>query len=362
MEWNTFLEEYKKKECFDLQVEFLKLNYRNVGLVEYIKQDFYKFWESTKFETTLDYYNFISVITICPTMYKILEKYLYLILMDTKSLDLDIIVKILLEKGVKIEEDQRLDDFLIQYMKEKNVFLNYRLLSQLRLKNDKYVRLLIKQQVDELIYSGYPNNIYNQMIDLLIEDLKKIARESDVDDTVYYLDRGMYSEVYKIGRYVLKIGGGRGFQIDRKMNSPYLVRRIFYKEFQVDGLCIEIMPFTDTKHITKEDVQEIYNRNREDGYFWYDPKKDNLGKLLFDSEEPRKLFPSLTPLGEKFLGCSPHRVQKCGDKVIIDLDYYFDLRNMSSEEREKRIRNYLSNFFVAYDYETNYQQQKIKQR
>lgn len=368
MEWNEFLEKYQSQENFDEQIDFLKLYHGNYVLLEQLKQHFYEFWKSTKFELPKDYQSLLYMIGAYPSMNRILKKYLYLILLDTWDKDLSLIIQLLIELDVEIEIDSTFESFLNDYLLQHSYHENRNLIKVLDLKEkqEKYYYLLIEQQLDYLLEnnetcdnSKYSKNIYREMIDLLIVDLKNLAVKEEVEDTIHYLGSGGYAEVFRIGKYVLKIGSLRFYSMNETMDSPYLNYRLFYKEFKDYNLCIEITPYADVQSITKEDVQEMYNKNREAGYFWLDPKPINMGILVYDTEN---LFGELTPLGRTFLGAFPFHLQNAGTKVIIDLDYYLDFRKFSNTRREQEIKSYLDYYFDDWDniYEKSYQQQKIK--
>lgn len=368
MKWDTFIEKYKIQENFDRQIDFLKLYYSNFILWKLIKKHFYEFWECTKFETLVDYRIFLYMITGNPTMYKVLQKYLYLILLDTKDYQLDCVIKLLMDAGVEIKIDDQFEEFLNNYLTNHEYEDNCKLIKVLDLNErvEKYTRFLIQEQLNRIVefndawaFSGYSKDIYSQMIDRLIYDLKVIARNDGVENTIHYINGGCYTKVFQIGKYVLKIGRNKFYSIDSNINSSYLIQPVFYKEFLANNLCIEIMPYVDLNHVTKEDSYEMYSKNRDEGFLWVDPKPQNMGILLYDTEN---LFPDSTPLGRKFLGIWPFKVQKTGQKVIIDLDFYFDFRRLSLKEREEQIRIYLQKYFDGWNvfYEEQYQQQKQK--
>lgn len=158
-----------------------------------------------------------------------------------------------------------------------------------------------------------------QVVEELLENEK--ANYHDIE----YLDSGFYSNVYKIGDKVLKIGSERkAFNIP---NNKYFLKPIYRQNIRsLDSncvlFCIEITECVNTDNITEEDVYTVYKELRDQGLVWVDCKRSNLGRLKKDN---RIYFDGITQVSKNSTGYldDNNEVLKKGELVIIDNDYIF---------------------------------------
>lgn len=196
-----------------------------------------------------------------------------------------------------------------------------------------------------------------QVVDELLEN--ENANYHDIE----YLDSGFYSNVYKIGDKVLKIGSERkAFNIS---NSRYFLKPIYRQNVRsLDAnkvlFCIEITECVNTDNITEEDVYTVYKELRDQGLIWTDCKRSNLGRLKKDN---RIYFDGITKVSKNSTGYldDNNEVLKKGELVIIDNDYifpegaFFDMYDEGDEDVSMM-------FDVFKKYENRYNREKMRKK
>lgn len=187
------------------------------------------------------------------------------------------------------------------------------------------------QLVLEMISKGFQKNINEldldlthakifDMIVLMLQDLFRVENKNYLD--IEFISNGEYSCVYGIGSKIFKIGIPR--EKFNMHNNKRFLKPIYRSEIKgLNGVlgCIEITEKVDTKNVTEEDAQFIYNELRDSGYIWCDCARANLGRLIkknkvyFDNINPsNKVVNYETECGEQL---------DAGELVIIDNDYIF---------------------------------------
>lgn len=165
--------------------------------------------------------------------------------------------------------------------------------------------------------------------------IKELLDETNSNYTdINYVDAGVFSEVYKIGNKVLKIGDKLNqYEIPnhRRLLQPIARANYTLKNGNVIA-CIQVTPAVDTyfsnEEKTDEKLYEIYKELRNDGIIWIDAKWENLGKLLDDNVTKWRgkrveISPQSVGLDKKYVG-EPLRK---GNIVIIDLDMIYREEN-----------------------------------
>ena len=191
-----------------------------------------------------------------------------------------------------------------------------------------------------------------RMFDELLESENK--KMIDIE----YLSSGGYSDVYKIGDSVIKIGGPRKkYKIinHRRILQPLTRTNFLDLENNEPFACIEIAPAVETNledELTEEELYKIYKELRDDGIIWTDCKDINVGRLTrenvpkLNSEEidiaPESIGADQKPKGE---------ILKKGDYVIIDSDYIY-------KENDPDISFAGSKWSLSKKFEQKYQREK----
>lgn len=165
--------------------------------------------------------------------------------------------------------------------------------------------------------------------------IKELLDETNSNYTdINYVDAGVFSEVYKIGNKVFKIGDKLNqYEIPnhRRLLQPIARANYTLKNGNVIA-CIQVTPAVDTyfsnEEKTDEKLYEIYKELRNDGIIWIDAKWENLGKLLDDNVTKWRgkrveISPQSVGLDKKYVG-EPLRK---GNIVIIDLDMIYREEN-----------------------------------
>lgn len=196
-----------------------------------------------------------------------------------------------------------------------------------------------------------------QVVDELLEH--ENANYHDIE----YLDSGFYSNVYKIGDKVLKIGSERkAFNIS---NSRYFLKPIYRQNVRsLDAkkvlFCIEITECVNTDNITEEDVYTVYKELRDQGLIWTDCKRSNLGRLKKDN---RIYFDGITKVSKNSTGYldDNNEVLKKGELVIIDNDYIFP-ENAFFDMYDEGDEDVSMMFDVFKKYENRYNREKMRKK
>lgn len=183
------------------------------------------------------------------------------------------------------------------------------------------------------------NNLDNNLVQALTMIFEEIAQNemADVSD-VEYIGRGNYSNVYKLGNKVIKLGVRRltnKIPYHKRILQPLLRRKIRNKD-----LYIEISEYVERDtSITDEDAYSIYKELRDDGIIWLDAKKENVGRLrknnIIHFKEP--LYVEKKSIGYIKETLKEEEPLNKGDLVIIDTDYLFIEKDFHEDEIDSNI-------------------------
>jgi len=123
--------------------------------------------------------------------------------------------------------------------------------------------------------------------------------------------------VFEVGDYVIKIGDKRVTNVI--INDADLLYPICRKYIEELDLFIEVAYLGDIKEIPEEEVYKLYERKRQEGKIWIDPKKENIVRLRKDNGD----YPfEVNPETIGFIGESKE-TRKRGDYVICDTDLLY---------------------------------------
>ena len=202
-------------------------------------------------------------------------------------------------------------------------------------------------------------NDYSLTLQILFREVLQSEGKQFCD--VELIGEGGYSQTFKIGSKVIKVGAPRktyNIPNHRRILQPLARINLTNQNHQPIGI-IEVTDEVDTSRealnkITKEDLYTIYKELRDDGIIWTDPKRNNLGILKRKnvptlSGKPFKVSPISTGFINELKGIKP--LNK-GDIVIVDTDYLY-------LQGQKDI-NYNNNPYIS-EFELQYQKEKRKQ-
>ena len=157
----------------------------------------------------------------------------------------------------------------------------------------------------------------------IIDSISKKEKLSILD--IDKIGDGSYSNIYKIGNKVIKIGYKRN--IDKIVDNN---RILLPDEFiSIKDNIIEITDYIDDKSdFTKDEIYEVYKDLREQGIIWMDPSKDNLKRIdninieiQKEKSKNRNKYPFIK--NKRII----NRPLKSNDLVIIDLDHLVEENN-----------------------------------
>ena len=143
------------------------------------------------------------------------------------------------------------------------------------------------------------------------------------------MELGDFSNIYKIGNKILKVGAPRGeFKIPnhRRILQP-IVRKSFKDENGDSLACVEITQRVDTdiqESINKEDVYEVWKELRDAGIIWTDATIENVGRLLsrnVPTLHGEEMY--VEPESAGLIGKNNGNPLERGQLVVIDTDYVF---------------------------------------
>ena len=192
--------------------------------------------------------------------------------------------------------------------------------------------------------------------EFILELIKELLRyEGKTFKDIEYISRGSVSTVYQIGNKILKIGKQRNnfYLNNNKLFLKPLIRKEIYsldnKEFLY---CIEITEKLDMKHITNEDVYQIYKQMRDEGYIWTDPQKSNIGRLIRDN---RIYFDNIHYVDKINTGYNDDNdeVMKKGSILYADNEYIY-------EYEINKYNPFITHFLKENKYEIRYQNELSK--
>lgn len=156
----------------------------------------------------------------------------------------------------------------------------------------------IEEELEALIRNNteiFPENLENCSeklkidYDITMYAVKKVILELmerqnlDISE-VKFLDSGAYSNVFKVGEFVVKLGfsrENRGVPYSKHIIQPLIAFKLMM------GAYIEVQNLVDAKWyegLSDEEIEEelfkLYVKLRKDNIIWKDIKKENVGRLL----------------------------------------------------------------------------------
>ena len=156
---------------------------------------------------------------------------------------------------------------------------------------------------------------------LIIEELLKNENKKYSD--IEFIAEGDFSKVYGIGSKVIKVGDERR-TYNIKNNKLFLkpLYRNIIKTSNRD-FYVEITERVDTKGITEEDVYQVYKQLRDDGIYWDDAKKANVGRLLKDN---KIYFDGVDSVDKESTGYTNDNFEILpkGSLVLLDVDHLYE--------------------------------------
>ena len=194
----------------------------------------------------------------------------------------------------------------------------------------KYINKNIKR-IDKEELQNIKLSLIYQMLERKYElDDKDISKVKDLfEDTankenltifdIQKIDSGSYSNIYRLGSKVIKIGFKRAIENIVDNNRILLPDSLI----KIKSNIIEITDYVDGKsNFSKDEVYSIYKELREQGIVWLDPTKDNLRRIdneTLKKQEIKSLNRDKYPFikNRKFV----NRPLKTNDLIIIDLDH-----------------------------------------
>lgn len=210
---------------------------------------------------------------------------------------------------------------------------------------------LLKSKVD-VCCKKKDKTVYHEMIDVLIEDMKRCARENNQDDTVSYLTHGYYSYAVRCGDLVLKVGEARNTKDDFKTSQKAFTYANF--NYEEDNICLQLMDYVDNYDLTEEDVYLVYKRLRDESIIWTDTKVSNIG---IQSENRKRVFPLPNHKAKEMLQIT-HECEESEVIVLRDVDYLYHCDRENTQLIMYRILTKDFQISHTYDYEMRYQLEK----
>lgn len=246
------------------------------------------------------------------------------------------------EKSLGLEINEEKDRLLqgkkvdiAKYMLDEGPLHNFHLL-------DSYISLKKREE-------------YSETLAIMLDELlhSENCRYSDINSVT----SGGYSQVYKIGNKILKVGKPRAsYSIPnhRRLLQPLIRTNLIDEENNnIPIACIEIQDGVDlSETISKEELYYIYKELREDGIIWSDAKIGNIGKLRRDNVptlEGERM--DVAPNSVGFINGKNDSELSTGDWVIIDSDFVY---REDDPNLDWAVNSYLQEF------EQKYQSEKAK--
>ncbi len=182
--------------------------------------------------------------------------------------------------------------------------------------------------------------------DEVVEEVRKllveIARSENVSVLdIRKIDYGAYSQIYRLGEKVIKIGLSRAVEniIDNR-----LLLIPDYKGF-IGSEYIEVTDYIeiDNEGVTFNDLYMMYEELRDQGIVWLDPSRENvtrvnentLNKLKNKDRSKLGFYPNPNYNNKELVA---------GDLIIIDLDYMVSIDDIDTI---KHIKYNLNEMLVA---------------
>ena len=238
---------------------------------------------------------------------------------------------------LQIAQRGKLDNLENILYKKENIDYNY------------YMKIGIYNALERNhLINIYGNVFYIKFCECVINDLVSLAKHEKIDSNIHYLSSGKFSDAFKIGNKVITFGNVK----DDKSTINYSMPLIpdFIKNFKEIGLRISVANIVDTKSITSNDTYQVWKQLYKEGYYWADPKNNNIGRLVLENTHG---YQNISDLGKEFLGIpnTPNlKNNKINDLVIFDHDYIYNKDNIPTYIKEQ--------FKEANNFEKKYMEEK----
>ena len=208
--------------------------------------------------------------------------------------------------------------------------------------------LLVSKIASHAAYNK-KNPIDAKTVNALTLIFEEIAENEDTDlSTIQFLKSGHFSQAYKLGNKVIKLGRPK-----YTYKIPYhkrLLQPLIRRDILPENLYIEITEYLSPgKPITEEDVYSVYKSLRNDGILWLDPSPENLARLEKDNVIHFKYNLNVE---DDSLGYIPSNSKKDqvlskGDLVVIDLDFL--IQENDKETFDKASKSINTNAYKKYE-------------
>lgn len=194
---------------------------------------------------------------------------------------------------------------------------------------------------------------------------KKIIEEGKEYEKNWWIDiekigSGAYSDVYRIGNRVLKIGSEKAtYKIPNhtRILQPIVRIELLMEDDTTPFGCIEVSERVEKlseEDYNEENFYKIYKELREYGIIWTDFKPENLGKLIEPNTQQHIVngeILNIVPYAVGFKGELQGEERKPGDLVILDTDYIYN-------ENDKGIKWQQSGYAAKFEKRWQQEQQK----
>lgn len=191
----------------------------------------------------------------------------------------------LLENNIDfiIQNNPPIEQFFIitKLLKGKTKQINNKINNALKLRKIELAQFMLKERID---YKKELMKDYSVTLSIIIDELLESEGVDYIDITK--IGGGSYSDVYKIGNKVLKVGENRGtYNIPnhRRILQPLTRTNFIDEKNNLVIACIEISDRVKTipkREQDKEKLYAMYKELRDAGIIWTDVRFDNIGKLV----------------------------------------------------------------------------------
>ena len=252
--------------------------------------------------------------------------------------------------------DKNRDKFLANYQGKDEI----QLAKAITKEPSKYVEENFHRIIEKITELKSSETEQNKLLDSIEIMIKEIAKFENVGlEDIKYVGRGGSSNVLEIGDKIFKTGFMRyGYEIPY---HPRILESILRHKVEDSSYFyyIELLEKVDTKNISDEDVQKVYNELREDGILWYDVKANNLGRLL---KSNKIHFYDDYEITDEQRGIKGGNIEKKvlpkGELVVLDLEYLVSTKELKEKGyTEEQIIKSMGNY-KALDCEEKYQKER----
>lgn len=178
-------------------------------------------------------------------------------------------------------------------------------------------------QILEVLFSDSmsrkENNPYLEALKMILDEIFEVENKRIED--LEFLNCGAYSNAYRIGDFVLKVGSCRAYP--NVPAHPNVLRPIFRRYLKEINLMIEITQYVEP--VSKEEFMNqniprmLFDKFYQDDLVWLDPKNANIGKIVpLQHPEFFNMYVASESIG--FLGDKKTN-NESGNYVLLDLDH-----------------------------------------